>query len=376
MANPKTRAQIVRQRRLRRTLLVGFLLLLLTGGAVAYMLSQQGSDTTSDDPEQATNAADAFAGGPTALLYADFSSGSELHSRDLATGEDEVLGELAPQGNTEAAPGAKWLSVETSEESEDGKVLPTIYLLDPVLGDSTELGVGIDPVWAPDGASLAWRRPVDDGECGPEGCRGDVTIVVTDPATGETSEWTEAAPYLLRGWAGEHLMVEEQDPSGDNVLYSVTEGGQLQELPLRPSDYWGASPDGKWLIQSGEASYVRFLQMEDGQISGEGEEISIPEGTLLGTGAWAHDSSRVAAFALNEAKELELVTFTPTEPDPVLISEGGETSNGVVFWAPDNNAIVFQRFTGEELEAVHCPLDATCEVILGWTTGISILRLE
>ena len=375
MPEPKTRTEIVRKRRLRRTLLVGFLILVVAGGATAYFLTQ-GSDNSSGDDDQGTNAAEVFEGGSTALVYADFSSGGELHSRDLETGEDKLIGELSTQGNTEAAPGAKWLSVETSEEAADGKARPTIHVLDPEGADSTELGVGVDPVWAPDGASLAWRRPVDETECGAEGCRGDVTIVVTDPATGETTDRTGSGPYLLRGWAGDHLIIEEQDPAGDNVLQSVSADGDVQELPLRPIDYWGASPDGKWLVQSGEGSYNGFLQFEDGQIAGEGEEISIPEGTLLGAGAWAHDSSRVAAFALNSEKDLEVVTFTPNEPDPVVVDEGGEASNGAVFWSPENNAIVFQRFNGEELEAVHCPLDGTCEVVLGWTTGISILRVE
>jgi len=119
-----------------------------------------------------------------------------------------------------------------------------------------------------------------------------------------------------------------------------------------------------------------FLEMEDGQISGQGEQIGIPEGTKLGEGAWAHDASRVAAFAVGEGKTLDFVTFSPDEPDPVVRTEGGESSAGNVAWAPDNDGVVFQRFTGTELEAVYCPLDGECESVLSWTTGITLLRVE
>ena len=117
--------------------------------------------------------------------------------------------------------------------------------------------------------------------------------------------------------------------------------------------------------------------MVDGRAEDEGPEITIPDGMTLDPAVWAHDSSRVAA-ALSNDVEVDIVTFSLADPEPQEITDGGEPGTGGFFWSPDNDSFVFQRFTGTELEAVHCPLDApdACEVLLAWTRGIALLRLE
>lgn len=145
---------------------------------------------------------------------------------------------------------------------------------------------------------------------------------------------------------------------------------------LLPSEYWGASPDGRFIVQTGTAG-TRFLEFEDGDIAGAAADIPLRAGTKLGAGVWAHDSSAVAAFAIG-GDGLEFVTFSPVAPDPLTLTEGGQAGTGITLWSPDNDAVVFQRFTGDELEAVHCPIDDPdgCDVVLSWTRGIALLRVE
>jgi hypothetical protein len=116
--------------------------------------------------------------------------------------------------------------------------------------------------------------------------------------------------------------------------------------------------------------------MADGRVTAPGPEIPIREGTKLGTGAWAHDSSGLAAFAEGD-DGLGYVYISPAAPDPVVMTEGGEASNGPSVWSPENDSVVFQRYNGDELEAVYCVIETpTCDVVLTWTTGIALLRIE
>lgn len=368
----RTQQEIQHRRRQRTQVIVGALVLLVIAAAAYIFLSK-------DDDAPVTggsNAADEFAGGPPVLAYADFADGKDLRNLDIENEEDTVVAELSRPGNTRAAPGSRWLSIQMFEDLSAKKAQPVLYLFDPESEEETRLGVGFDPLWSADGSLLAWHQPEDESLCGEEDCRGDLSVVVTDPETGETTPWTDPGPYEVRAWAGDHLIIADSPPGGVPVLQSVSPEGEMQQLDIRPIDFWGASPDGRWVVQSGDEVEARFLTMEDGQITGEGELIGIREGTKLGQGAWAHDSSHVAAFAVGEGTSLDLVTFSPDEPEPVARTEGGESSTGAVMWAPDNDGVVFQRFTGDALEAVHCPLDGDCTTVLSWTTGVSLLRVE
>ena len=375
----KQKRKIEAQRSRHRRRLIGFaigILLVVVAASFAMREFVGGVAQTIDPGSDSENAADEFAGGPPSLFYVDFAEGTDLHLLDLDEGSDEVVGELSRSGNTTAAPGSRWLSVEVLEEVGEKGSQPAIYLYDHETEEETRVGVGFGPTWTPDGKLLAWNQPEDESLCGEEDCRGDIRAVVTDPETGETTPWTEPGPYDVTAWAGDYLIVSDSPPGGEPILQSVSPDGELQRLSVRPLDFWGVSPDGRWVVQSSEEAPAMFLEMEDGQISGQGETIGIPEGTKLGEGAWAHDSSHVAAFATLDGRALDFVTFGPDDPEPEVRDEGGETSTGAVLWTPDNDGVVFQRFTGDELEAVYCPLDGDCEPALSWTTGISLLRVE
>lgn len=374
MGNARRRALEAQRARRKRLVLVLAVIVLLAGSGAVYMFVFRDS-TSTRSAEPSRNEAAAFAGEPTELVYADFAEAQDLHRLDLADDDDEIFGELPRSGDTEAAPGSTWLSIQTVAEDGDA-FRPALFLYDAVSEEEIALGVGFDPIWSPDGSRVVFIAPEDPSTCGEEKCRGPRTVMVLDVADGDPEKLTESGEYSLLGWAGEYVVVLNEGVAGSTVVQTVGPDGATMDLPILPIEFKGASPDGRWIIQSG-ASGTGFLEMVDGRAQDEGPEITIPDGMTLDPAVWAHDSSRVAA-ALSNDVEVGIVTFSPAAPEPQEVTDGGVPSTGGFFWSPDNDAFVFQRFTGTELEAVHCPLaDPTaCEVLLAWTRGIALLRLE
>ncbi|MEA2451815.1 MAG: hypothetical protein QOG04_525 [Actinomycetota bacterium] len=377
MGNQRRKAELERQRAARRRTIAGIVVVvILVGVTGGYLLLTRDDAVPSVNDHGGPNFAAEFEGGPPTLVYADFDAGRDLHTMDLPSETDEVVGQLPRAGNTIAAPGSTWMTIDVAEDGDDGTVQPVIYAFDSASEEEIQLGVGLDPVWSPDGSKVAWARAEDPADCGGSRCSGDMIITVTDPETEEPTEFGDPGPYSITGWAGDYLIVQKDVPGETPVVESVSPDGDFIDLPLRPIEFWGASPDGRYIVQNGETG-ARFLEFEDGDIAGPGPEIGIASGTKLGAGQWANDSSAIAAFALGD-DGLEFVTLSPGSPEPVTLADGGEASTGKSLWTPDNDGVVFQRFNGTELEAVYCPLESPgeCSTVLTWTKGLELLRVE
>jgi hypothetical protein len=354
-------------------MVVAIVILLLAGAGITYVLL----DPLDSDLPPVTDDTGDFQGGASALIYADFDDAQDLHRLDLDTREDVVATELPQSGNTVASVGSSWVAIQVSEEDE-GAPKPIVYLFDPETEEEVHLGVLLQPTFSPDGNRLAALRPVDESLCTDARCGGDKEIVVFDLDDPDGEEALgEPGRFQMRGWAGDHLVVSDEATDGLPVLQSISPDGEVADLTLLPVAMWGASPNGAYVVESGEGG-TRFHPFSAGLIAGEGAEIPIPEGTVLGSGAWSPDSERVAAFAIGSDGELQLVTFGPSDPEPQVLTEGGGSSTGDVLWSPDSDALAFTRFNGTELEAVYCVVDDpdSCEVLFSWTRGISLLRLE
>ncbi len=374
MGSARRKARQAQRARRQRLITILAVVGLLAGAAAIYLFVTR--DSTDPVIPPAGNAADAFEGGETELVYADFDDAKDLLRLDLTEGTDEVFGELPRSGHTEAAPGSTWLSIQVVEE-DGGEFYPSVYLYDTASEEEVELGAGFEAVWSADGTRLAFIAPDDTTTCGEEECRGPRKVMVVEVSGGDPKELTGSGAYNLLGWTGDHVVVQNEDTPGSPIAQTVSPSGEIQDLPMLPREFWGASPDGRWIILSGDSG-TRFLEMAEGRADGEGADIAIPDGTTLGSGAWAHDSSRVASVALDENGDLEVVTFSPDELEPRSIAPAGESSIVETLWSPENDAFVFQRFTGTEFEAVHCPADDpdACEVLFAWTRGIALLRIE
>lgn len=376
MGNQKRKsAERRRKQRLQLIAYVVLIALAIGGGAVTFFSFSRGRPSSAVD--RSPNEASRFAGGLTTLVYGDFADTKELHRLDLVSNEDLVALELPLSGDTTAAPGSDWMTIEVVEDRDSGGLQPVIHVFNPSTGTAQRLGVGVDPKWSPDGTHLVWAQPSDPEQCGEDKCLGDISVVVTEAETGDPEILVEPGPHTVIGWSGDYVLIEDNTIPEQPILQSVSPLGEIVDLPIRAIDYWGASPDGRYIVESGESGATRFLEMADGRVTGQGDDIGIRAGTKLGAGAWAHDSSAIAAFALGD-DGLGFVTFSPVSPEPVTLADGGEASTGITLWSPDNDAVIFQRFTGDELEAVHCPIDdpAACEVVLSWIRGIALLRIE
>jgi hypothetical protein len=225
---------------------------------------------------------------------------------------------------------------------EDGdEFSPALFLYDTDSEEEIALGTAFEPTWSADGTRLAFIAPDDPSKCGEEECRGPRTVMVVEPTGGDPEEVTDSGVWNLLGWAGDYLVVQNEDIPGSPIAQTVSPTGQIEDLPMLPREYWGASPDGRWVIQTSEAG-TKFLEMVDGRADAEGADIAIPEGTILGSGGFAHDSSRVVAAALDENRALQIVTFSVTEPEPEPIALAGESSIVNVMWSPENDAFVFR----------------------------------
>jgi hypothetical protein len=380
-ARRAARARMMRRRRIAATILA---LAVLVGGGAAYyyyVLDRDGGAVTGEQATEsespAPNLAAGFEGGESSLLYVDFAEGKALRRVDLETGVEGDEEELPKSGDTTAALGSQWISIVTPEEQFDD-VRPALYIYDPETGVETFIGVHEEPVWSASGDHLAFLTPDVGARCSETSCRGDKVVSVIDPeAPDDVIALTEPGPYTMEGWLGEDVLVSNESIPGVPVLQSISLEKEVTDIPVAPKDFWEASPDGRYVISSGSDGTL-FYEIEDGELLGEGIDIAIPEGSTLGSGAWAHDSSQVAALSVDETGALQMVRFSPDDPTPQLIDEGGDNASVKVMWAPENDAIVFSRLAVDELEAVHCEVEDpdSCEVLFSWTLGISLLRIE
>ncbi|HEX2293801.1 MAG TPA: hypothetical protein VHN37_00655 [Actinomycetota bacterium] len=326
------------------------------------------------------NAAASFEGGPDELLYL---SGTSLVRRNLENGREEPAGTIETPSVYPAA-GSSWIAYVTAKASDqDFAAEPVLHLYDPVNDEKARYGAGVAPVWHPSGSHVAFLRPVEPRDCQGETCSGEVQIGVVEAGTGEESLLLDRGTYSILGWAGEWVLVSDfEDPS---TITAVTLDDERQVVGIPASQYWDASPDGRWIVKTNEKK-TEFVSFDDGKLAEERVTVELGDYRLL-EGAWAHDSSRVAAV-VGETKRTDrggtedtrVVTFSPEEPEPVTV---GETfgATGSILWSVDNDSIVFTSLLDPKralFQAQHCALgnQSGCEVVTSWTEGVALLRTE
>jgi hypothetical protein len=356
---------------------------LVVAAAVAIgLVVMSGSDLFWDDGDDfvaagpGENAARALAGGPPSLLYI---SGTSLIRRDVLEQSDETIREL-PAPDVFAAPGSRWIAyVEPkTEQTEDQDFVsePELHVYDPESNDDTVIGAGVAPLWSPTGTRLAYLKPTQPRSCQGQSCAGDVAVAVADPESGESDELLDPARWVLLDWAGDRILVSDQD--SPNRITSVSIDGEVTVLDIAPSELWDVSPDGRWLVRISTTKPARFLKLEDGRLAGRGPVIELGS-FLLTDGSWAHDSSRVAAVVL-QGRTSQIVTFSPEEPTLVPIEETFG-AQGHVLWSVDGDALVFSTVIDPKvglLQAYYCPVETegACRTLMSWTGGVVLLRTE
>ncbi|MDQ3953814.1 MAG: hypothetical protein M3279_12765 [Actinomycetota bacterium] len=336
------------------------------------------------------NAASTLEGGPNEVLYM---SGTSLIRRNLETQSEEPAGTV-PSPSVYASPGSHWIAYVTSKVSpdDDFAAAPVLHLYDLENDDKEKYGAGVAPVWNPAGTHVAFLRPVEPRECQGESCSGAVQVGVVEASTGEEALLLDPGRYSILGWAGDRILVSDfADPTR---TISVSLNDDPGDLGMPASQYWDSSPDGRWVVKS-NAKKTEFISIEDGELADERVTVELGDYQLL-EGAWAHDSSQVAAVVSLEGKGVRgkgerqrlvpqkdstrIVTFSPDDPTPRTV-DGTFGATGTVMWSVDNAGVVFASLLDPKralFQATYCTLgnESSCEVVTSWTEGVALLRTE
>ncbi|MDQ4124384.1 MAG: hypothetical protein M3134_02130 [Actinomycetota bacterium] len=348
---------------------------------VAYLVLGGGDDGDAGEGSAAPggNAASSLEGGPDEVLYL---SGTALVRRNLENDKEKAVGTIETP-SVYASPGSQWVAYVTSEKVKDDDFAaePVLHLYDPETGDESDHGPGVAPVWNATGTHVAFLRPVEPRDCQGETCAGDVQIGVVEAGSdADATLLLDAGKYSILGWAGEWVLVSDFEDPTQVIAVNLDDDRTVLGMPA--SQFWDASPDGRWIVKT-NAKKTELVSWDGDELAEERVAVDLGDYQLL-EGAWAHDSSRVAAVVglpgRRGMQETRVVTFSPEDPELVEVADSfGAT--GTVMWAVDNEAVVFASLLDPKralFQAKSCALgnESTCEVVTSWTEGVALLRTE
>lgn len=361
--------------RFTRLVVLGLLTVSLGASCVTRDEKGDASHARDGSPQQAPSES-------SSLLFLD---GNSLLRLDVASGRKTRLGAF-PAPDVRVSPGSDWIAYvapgqPTSEAHPDFLTEPRLRLFDAGTGKETVVGRGFSPLWDPSGSKVAYLRSSPARSCDVETCAGGVSVRMAWPGTGRTETVLGEGSYGLLGWAGDRLLVA--DAADTTHTLSVASSGDELRLPLGPREFWGASPDGRWMVRVGRHE-SEFVRLQNGRMTAETTPIVLRQ-RLLAAGTWASDSSGVAAMALG-GRSPEVVLFSPENPELRALPHSSGVS-GAPLWSSDGDSLLFPRDPGGgsgKLDASLCPASISafqdrqggCRSLLSWREGVVLLRME
>ena len=291
-----------------------------------------------------------------------------LRRFDLAEGTDERVVRL-PSVDVVAPIGGGRLAYVTTADGDPGDEdfvpNPELHVRE-LNGNDTTIGPGLSPLWHPDADRLAYLEPQQTRVCEGEVCEESSSVVVADVE--EQTRRTVLPPgggWTLLGWLGDDLVVADREAPSTVLVRGV---GEVEKLDPAPNEFWGGSPDGRWIVRvSGDEAWLESPR------EGSRRRAIDFDGRALGEGAWAPKGDRFAAVILGRTgAELGLVGLSG-EVQPV---EGSRGASGPILWSPEGRSFVYTRSDRLRLEAVHCKLEESCETLFSWPRGVTMLALE
>lgn len=261
---------------------------------------------------------------------------------------------------------------ETVPEDEDFIERPELHLRDLATGEDTVVGPGHAPLWHPEGRSLAYLEPREVRECEGEVCEGEATVVIADAVEEERRTLLEAGNWALLGWLGDRVLVADQVSAGTRLVGV----GYSRRLDVPPNSVWGASPDGSWIVEV-ETDGLRFDPAPG--LTGRSRRVDLA-GSIPGEGSWSPTAERLGVVLLKPGAGLRATELGLVEPDGGLrrVPGSGGTS-GPVLWSRDGDSFVYARAAGRRglrLEAVLCGAEALeCRALFSWAQGVALLAL-
>lgn len=362
-------------------------------GALGMVVAITAAATTGcDSPSRGTERESVFDGATSrpaiepvrlstpSVLYMD---GAVLHRADLATGERDRLGRLATR-EVFAAPTGRWLAEIVPREGEadaerDFVLQPELRVLELATGREMVVGRGFAPLWHPRDGVLAYLRPRSPRRCSGEVCDTRSEVVRLDVSSGREDVLLPPGRWALLSWLGDGVLVSDADRTGGVVLARAED--EPRTLAFSPSEIWGGSPDGRWLIAA-RGRTMALYSVEDGSIEPDAVPLRLG-GAVMAEGSWAPDSSIVAAATLDPstaaARGSRVVSFSVGDADPRPIGGLGGVA-GPVLLSPDARTVVTSRVAGRgglRLEAVSCEIEegSRCRPLFSWIRGVTLLAV-
>ena len=306
------------------------------------------------------------------LLYLD---GKTLRTYDIDDGSSRTIAELPSSDATASGGSVVYVTSATpTTGDEDFIASPELHLYDVSSGRDVTIGPGNSVLWHPQGGRFAYLEPAEPRRCEGEVCEGSNALIAAEIGSRRRTTLSRGEVYAPLAWLGARVVMSRDTPSPTTV--AISESGASEDLGVPPAELWGASPDGAWVVRSVPAR-VDFEAVRPG-----GEEITVEmPGSVLGEGAWAPDSTRLAAVSLRESGASRLVLLDPSESGFETLPAARGVA-GPVLWAPDGRALAFTRATGPDglkVQAVICEAsdgEFDCRGAFSWGRGVTLLSLD
>ena len=348
--------------------------------AISGCSPDAGGPGAADRSEGGSHAPGASApSGPLSLLYMD---GRSIRLHQMRSGHDRVLLRL-PSPDAYAAPRGDWVAIVRDARppapgQEDFAARPRLALVDPATGRRIDLGPGLSPLWDPSGEAIAWLQPVGERSCSAESCRGEVRVLVGDVPTMRRRVFAPAGRWALLAWAGDRLLLAEVTSPEDTLIASSQSRSRL-DVP--PTEVWGTSPEGDWLLRSTPVA----LELVELTAAGDLRRSRRLRGgpATLAEGSWSPGGDTLAAVEVDTTDSgipRSRVVLISVDSGRIQPLPGSRGATGPVLWSPGGDAVAFARSArgGQRLEAVLCGLSGGrgCRTLFSWRQGVILLRLQ
>jgi hypothetical protein len=310
----------------------------------------------------------------TAATSALYVGDGRLARLDLDSGTTRLIGRT-PTTDVYASESSDWIAYavagDGAQGGEDFLAEPVLRAINVETRASTEIGPGFNPLWHPTETRLAYLRPIARRQCSGESCEGLLEVVVYDPESKDETVLTDPGRFNLLAWsAGRVLVADESDLS---VTLSLGSHGDVERLDLEPSEFWDASPDGRWLLRSA-LNGATLVDLGSGRERG----LALDNG-VLADGAWSPDSEHIVAGVLTKERTRTRAVLIDVPAAGVHEITGELAGILGVTWAANSRQFGFLTFVGRSnrTELNLCSLkDIRCEIVGPPLSRTILLRLE